>query len=119
MKRSSLRRSQQQERRTAIAHGGVRQPGSGNSWARKGDVRTKTTLIEAKRTDARQITLKADHLEKIWFESWSEGRRPILEFELGGVSYVVQRRDDYLEDHDDGAHPGEATVDGSGEVPGG
>lgn len=115
MKRTSLRRSQAQERKSAIAHGGVRQPGSGNSWARKGDVRTKKTLIENKRTDQRQITLKADHLEKIWFEAWSEGRRPILEFELGGRSYIVQTRDDYLEDHDgDGAHFDEAAVDGSG-----
>lgn len=119
MKRTSLRRSQAQEKNTASLHGGQRQPGSGSGWSRKGDVRTKRTLIETKRTDARQITLKADHLEKIWFEAWSEGRRPILEFELGGRSYVVQPREDYLEDHGDGALADQATLDVEGEVPGG
>jgi len=118
MKRTSLRRSQAQEKKSALAHGGKRQPGSGSGWARKGDVRTKSTLIENKRTDARQITLKADHLEKIWFEAWSEGRRPLLEFELGGRCWVAQPRDDYLEDHGDGALADQTTMDGEGEVSG-
>lgn len=66
---------------------------------RKGDVRTKVTLIENKRTDAKQITLKVDDLEKIWVEAVSEGRRPLLQFDLGGRRWVVQDEDDYLEDH--------------------
>jgi Holliday junction resolvase len=60
-------------------------------------VRTKTQLIESKRTDARQITIKAEALEKIWQEAWAEGRMPLLEFELAGRSWLIINRDDYLE----------------------
>ena len=103
------RRSKAQEEKTALLHEGQRCPGSGSGWARKGDVRTKLTLIENKRTDKRQITLKADALEKIWVEAWAEGRKPLLGFEIGGRRYVVQNEEDYLEDH--GGHAGTATVD--------
>lgn len=86
-----------QERRTATAHGGRRQPGSGSTWNRKGDVKTKLTLIENKRTDAKSITLKAVDLEKICREAWAENRRPVLCFEVGGKSYVALSEDDYLD----------------------
>lgn len=88
--------SKAQERRTATAHGGRVQPGSGSTWNRKGDVKTKLTLIENKRTDAKSITLKAADLEKIWKEAWAENRRPVLGFEVGGKNYVVLPEDDYL-----------------------
>ena len=89
--------SRAQERKTATAHGGRVQPGSGSTWNRKGDVKTKTTLIENKRTDAKSITLKAADLEKIWREAWAENRLPLLCFEVGGKGYVVLTDDDYLD----------------------
>ena len=115
MQSDRLRRSRQQERTTARLHGGRVQPGSGNSWARKGDVRTKLTLIENKRTDATQITLKDKDLRKIWTEAWSEGRMPLIGFEVGGRRYIVQLEDDYLEQQEERrAGAGSATVVESG-----
>lgn len=110
-----LKRSRAQEEKTAKLHGGQRNAGSGSGWLRKGDVRTKFTLIENKRTDARQITLRAADLEKIWIEAWSEGRLPVLGFELGGRRYVVLNEDDYLEEH--GGSTGTTAVAEQSEVP--
>jgi hypothetical protein len=109
-----LKKSRAQEAKTALLHGGQRNGGSGSGWSRKGDVRTKFTLIEAKRTDARQITLKATDLEKIWAEAWAEGRIPVLGFELAGRRYVVLNEDDYLEEH--GGSTGATAVARVGEV---
>jgi len=64
-------------------------------------VRTKLTLIENKRTDATQITLKDKDLRKIWTEAWSEGRMPLIGFEVGGRRYIVQLEDDYLEQQEE------------------
>lgn len=96
-RRVVMKRSRAQERKTAMAHGGQVNGGSGSGWSRKGDVRTKTTLIENKRSDAKSITLKSADLEKIWREAWAENKRPVLSFEVGGKYYVVIPEDDYLD----------------------
>lgn len=102
--RRRLRDSRAQENRGAKLHGGVRSPGSGNG-SRKGDMRvTGRTwrdlghqLWEYKRTDKRQITVKADDLEKIQREALSTGRYPLFGIEVGGQHYVLQREGDYQE----------------------
>lgn len=92
-----IQRSRQQEHRTAKKHNGRRQSGSGSSWSKKGDVKTKRFLIENKRTDAKSISIKAEVLEKIWTEAWADGLMPALVFELGGRSWIIHAEDDYLE----------------------
>lgn len=87
---------EKQEKDTAKRHGGTRNAGSGNHWTRKGDVRTPKKLIEAKWTGNRQITLKADDLEKIYVEALSEGREPVMIITVGGRNWVLQSEDDYL-----------------------
>lgn len=89
-----MKKSRAQEKKTAMLHGGSVIAGSGSGWLRKGDVRTRRFNIECKRTDARQITLKAETLEKNWAEAWSEGRLPLTSFELGGRRYLVLNEDD-------------------------
>ncbi len=91
-----LRRSRAQERRDAKDHGGRVVPGSGCGTFSKGDVRTPTTLIENKRTDKQQITIKNDWLEKIRREALAEGRMPVLGIEIGGREWVMLPKDDYL-----------------------
>lgn len=105
--RRRVRDSRAQESRGADLFGGVRSPGSGNG-ARKGDVRTTGSswrdpdhrLIEYKRTDKRQITVKADDLEKIQREAISTGRIPVVGIEVGGKHYVIEREGDYRETHE-------------------
>ena len=84
-----LAASRAQERRGAKQHGGRVQPGSGNGTVHKGDVKTAGRLIEYKRTDGKNITIKGEDLEKIRIEAIIKGRIPLLGFELGGRDYII------------------------------
>lgn len=116
-----LKRSRAQEKKTASLHQGTVNAGSGNGWVRKSDVRTRYTLIETKRTDAKQITLTDKALRTNHDLSWAEGRIPVLGFELQGKRYIVLEEDDYLGPLEgvDGAPRGTTTLDGGCEVSGG
>ncbi len=76
--------------------GGVVNPQSGAGWSRKNDGRTKGTLVEFKRTDKKQITLKAIDLRDLENHALAEGRTFELGFEVGGKHYVVLSEADYL-----------------------
>lgn len=95
--RRRLKRSQQQEKKGMVAHGGKPHGGSGNQWHRKGDGSTGRKVVEFKRTDKKQITIKAVDLEKIYHEAWADGKIPILDFHLGGRDWCIIDRNDYLE----------------------
>ena len=58
-------RARKQEERIAKELGGKRQPGSGNQWHAKADVKTARFLVEAKYTDARRYILKLDDIKKL------------------------------------------------------
>jgi Holliday junction resolvase len=90
------KRSQQHEKSLAAKTGGRRTPGSGSQWFAKGDVRTDHLLIEAKYTGKRQITIKAEVLEKISEEAILDGRTPIVSIRLNGRGYMVLEEDDAL-----------------------
>lgn len=89
------------------ALGGQRHAGSGNG-SRKGDGRVnrgrwyENELIEFKQTGKKQITIKAEDLDKIEREAAVTGRIPALVFELGGKEYVVHTRGDWMEYRGDG-----------------
>lgn len=97
MKSRILKRSQQQEREGMKAHGGKAHVGSGNRWGQKGDGSTDRSVVEFKRTDKKQLILKAADLEKIYHEAWADGKIPILDFHLGGRDWCIIDRNDYLE----------------------
>lgn len=92
--------------RGASRYAGRRHAGSGNQ-DRKGDVSSKGKsrgrsivehfLIEYKRTDKRQITVKADDLEQLQSQALSTGRTPVFGVEVGGRHYVLLREGDYDE----------------------
>lgn len=95
--RRRIRASQQQERRGASAYGGRVRPGSGSKPGAKGDVRTRSELVEHKRTDKKSITFRVEVLEKIRREALLDGREALLDFELGKRDYVLLERGAYLE----------------------
>lgn len=97
MERPDYKKSRRQERRGAARMGGSTTPGSGAFWSRKGDARTKKELIEYKRTDKKSFTIKTDVLEKIYHEAITEGRLPLLGFQLNSRNYIIMTEDDYLE----------------------
>lgn len=100
-----VRDSQRQENEGMQRLGGTRNVASGSLWWRKGDGRVNGVswtdpdhaLVEFKRTDKRQITLKADDLEKVTNEAIAEGRVAVLGVSVGGRDYVVMEAGDYEE----------------------
>jgi Holliday junction resolvase len=102
MRSEGQRRSRRQEERSARLYGGRRNPGSGNGWAHKGDVRTPALLIENKYTGKEQVTIKRLDLKKICDEATAEGRTPVFGVELSGEHYVVLPEADFLEVLGDG-----------------
>lgn len=78
-------KSHKQEERVAKALKGRKQPASGALPVPglKGDIREDRFLIEAKRTDAQSIRVKASWLVKIEAEAEAIGKFPALSLELG------------------------------------
>lgn len=103
--RRRIERSQKQERDGMKRVGGRTHPGSGSSKYRKADGRTDATrwfspvhaLHEFKRTDKKQITLKASDLEKLFNEALVENRFAHFRIELNGRSYVLFEEHEYDE----------------------
>lgn len=90
------------EKRLAQKTGGSRNAASGAFWSRKGDVRSPQLLIEHKWTGKKQITIRAEYLEKITEEAILDGRIPVLGFHLNGRNYVILDEDDALTAFGDG-----------------
>lgn len=92
-----IKRSRKQEKDGMTRLGGTVTPRSGAGWSKKGDGRTAAEMVEFKRTDKKQITLKDVDLKKVESEALVEGRSSLLGFQLGGRNYIVLTEDDFLE----------------------
>lgn len=98
----NLRRSQRQEKTTARKFGGSVNPGSGNQWMRKNDVRTATESIECKVTEKASYSLKFLELRAAEFNAAVDNRD--MRFKITfldtdtskSYSYVLMSEDDYL-----------------------
>jgi hypothetical protein len=96
--------SKRQEFRTADKYRGSRNAGSGSGWLRKNDVRSEQFLIENKlTTGTKSYSIKSQELKELEVRSILEDRIPVLQFDLGGKSYVVLVEDDFLALVDDGS----------------
>lgn len=94
---ATIKDSQKQERKHAIKYGGQVNPGSGNQWLRKGDVRTDDTLWELKITDKQSYSLKDADLKKHANHALLDGLIPIflVEFKTSGNRWVILDENDY------------------------
>jgi hypothetical protein len=89
---------ERQERRAAETYRGSRSPGSGSGRRRPNDVRNEELLIECKHTSSlRGITILADDLEKLRKNAAVEGRTGVLQFQLGGRTYVTLLESEFLD----------------------
>jgi hypothetical protein len=96
--RRSRKLSLKQEKRTAAAYRGSRQPMSGAGWLRKNDVRSESLLIENKTTgNGKSYSIKSTDLVELTERAIIDDRLPVLQFDLGGRRYVVLNEDDFLE----------------------
>lgn len=83
------RRARRQEKRGAAHYGGTLNPGSGNGWLHKGDVRTARFSIEFKTTAKRSFSLRLDDLLAIERAALLDGRDPLFVVEIAGKTYAV------------------------------
>ena len=83
---SSKRKSINQEKR--VAKKGFRTPQSGAFWAFKGDVIQDNYMIEAKRTDAKSMSVKEEWLEKVYNDAVIDSKEAGIELEFPG--YYIQ-----------------------------
>lgn len=90
-----LKASQRQEKRVAARFGGQTTPGSGNTWARKNDVRSPDKSFEMKYTGKKQYTLKASELEEGERHALIDGRDFVFGIEMNGRNWIVLSEDDY------------------------
>lgn len=86
-------KSRRQEERVAKAVQGRRQPGSGSipKAHLKGDVKHTDFLMEAKRTDAKSISIKGEWLLKIEDEARLLDKFPALTLEIGGIPDTIEK----------------------------
>jgi hypothetical protein len=97
MKSEGQKNSQKHEKRLAKAVGGQTTAASGAFWSRKGDVRSKTLLIEHKWTGKLSKTIQSKDLKKITTEAIMDGRLPVFGIHLDGEDYVILLETDFLE----------------------
>lgn len=99
--RRPQKQSRRGEKKTAEDIGGRRQPGSGNQWHSKADVKSRETLVERKDTNRATYTLAHAELVKLKLQSIKEDRDPVflLAFNnlCGTSEYAVIPWQDYLD----------------------
>lgn len=93
---SRWKQGRRAEQRLADKIGGRCQPGSGNRWFAKGDVKTDTHLIQVKATTAKSYSLTLKELEEIEKQAAAVDREPlfIVEFTTptGVRKYKIERQ---------------------------
>ena len=83
------------EKAVAVLADGKIQPGSGNQWHAKGDVKSAVNLLQVKSTSAKSYVLKLDDLRTIEQQALEADRQPRLVVDFitpsGSERWVVQR----------------------------
>lgn len=84
------------EKKDAKDFNGYRQKGSGNFWAKPGDVKTDKFLIEAKQTDKKSYSITLKTWDKLYEEALFSFRIPILSLLIKDKELVVLSKEDFL-----------------------
>lgn len=89
MRNNHYRRAVRQESGLAARLGGRRQPGSGNQWHSKADVKSKRFVVECKTTEKDQYILKKKDLDALRRIAIFERREWAFQIDLNGMPVVV------------------------------
>src|SRR4051812_14725223 len=85
-----------QEKDFAASIGGVRNPGSGNQYWTKNDVRNNKFSVEAKYSDRASYSLKLSELELAEKNALLDnGRTMLFTVSFSGKEYVVMTKEDW------------------------
>lgn len=84
-----LKNSRAQEKGVAKRYGGKVNPGSGNGWVHKNDVRNNAYSFECKTTEKNQFTLRLSDLINAEKHAVLSGREMVFVVEIGGRNWMV------------------------------
>jgi hypothetical protein len=84
--------SQRREKLIGKRLGAKLTPNSGAMWHTKADAYTKEELFEIKSTEATQMIVHKDWLEKVRNEALKQGKDPVLLLDFGSIIMVGQIR---------------------------
>lgn len=85
------KRSRRQEAEVAEALGGRVNPGSGNGWRHKNDVRTSEFSVECKTTKARAYNLKRADLDVAEKHALADGKEMLFVVDIDDKRYYLMR----------------------------
>jgi hypothetical protein len=92
---SMLNKSRRQEKTGAKRLGGTVNPGSGNGWMRKNDVRTPDLSIEYKYTEKKSFILRLADLLLAEKHALLDGRTMVFGISFADEDFVVMRESDF------------------------
>lgn len=75
---------------------GQRQKGSGNYWAKPGDVKSDTFLIDSKQTDKPSYSVTKKTWDKLYEEALFSYRIPLLSLIIQDLELVVLSKEDFM-----------------------
>lgn len=84
------------EKKDSKDFGGYRQKGSGNFWAKPGDVKTDKFLIDSKQTEKKSYSISLETWDKLYEEALFSFRIPILSLLIQNKELVVLDKEDFL-----------------------
>lgn len=84
------------EKKDSKDFGGQVQKGSGNFWAKPGDVKTNRFLIDSKQTEKKSYSISLKTWDKLYEEALFSFRIPILSLLIQKQELVVLSKEDFL-----------------------
>lgn len=87
-KETTRKFSQRRENKLGKKYGAKPTPNSGARWHSKGDLSSSEHLFEVKSTNASQMTIHKEWLEKIRQEAIKTGKEPIMVIDFGTIHLV-------------------------------
>lgn len=91
-----MKKWEKKEKKDSKDFGGERQKGSGNYWAKPGDVKTSDLLIDSKQTDKASYSITKKTWDKLYEEALFSFRIPVLSLIIQDLELVVLSKEDFL-----------------------
>lgn len=92
-----MKKWEKKEKQDGKDFGGKRQKGSGNFWAKPGDVKSENLLIDSKQTDKKSYSISKKTWDKLYEEALFSYRIPVLSLQIQDLELVVLSKGDLLD----------------------
>jgi hypothetical protein len=89
MRTPGQKASRKQEAEVAADNDGQQNPGSGNGWVHKRDIRSPNFLFECKTTEKGSVSLKRRELDDLEKDALASGREPVWVNDIQGKRFIT------------------------------